>query len=233
MIGIAAVRGSYPHAVEYGRESFMQTADYLKILKDKIHSVVFATIDENGLPDARVIDIMLVDSDSLYFITAKGKRFYRQLMEQKFAAISGMTDGNHSSDKKAVSIRGKIRNIGNEKLEEVFAKNPYMNEIYPSIESRNVLEVFQMYEGQGEYFDLSVKPIYREPFYLGESHNTHTNTHGFYVTGNCNQCGKCFSECPQSCIDVTEGRVSVNQSHCLHCGRCYEICPKKAILKEG
>lgn len=211
----------------------MQTADYLKILKDKIHSVVFATIDENGLPDARVIDIMLVDSDSLYFITAKGKRFYRQLMEQKFAAISGMTDGNHSSDKKAVSIRGKIRNIGNEKLEEVFAKNPYMNEIYPSIESRNVLEVFQMYEGQGEYFDLSVKPIYREPFYLGESHNTHTNTHGFYVTGNCNQCGKCFSECPQSCIDVTEGRVSVNQSHCLHCGRCYEICPKKAILKEG
>lgn len=233
MIGIAAVRGSYPHAVEYGRESFMQTADYLKILKDKIHSVVFATIDENGLPDARVIDIMLVDSDSLYFITAKGKRFYRQLMEQKFAAISGMTDGNHSSDKKAVSIRGKIRNIGNEKLEEVFAKNPYMNEIYPSIESRNVLEVFQMYEGQGEYFDLSVKPIYREPFYLGESHNTHTNTHGFYVTGNCNQCGKCFSECSQSCIDVTEGRVSINQSHCLHCGRCYEICPKKAILKEG
>lgn len=233
MIGIVAVRGSYPHAVEYGRESFMQTADYLKILKDKIHSVVFATIDENGLPDARVIDIMLVDSDSLYFITAKGKRFYRQLMEQKFAAISGMTDGNHSSDKKAVSVRGKIRNIGNEKLEEVFAKNPYMNEIYPSIESRNVLEVFQMYEGQGEYFDLSVKPIYREPFYLGESHNTHTNTHGFYVTGNCNQCGKCFSECPQSCIDVTEGRVSINQSHCLHCGRCYEICPKKAILKEG
>lgn len=215
MIGIAAVRGSYPHAVEYGRESFMQTADYLKILKDKIHSVVFATIDENGLPDARVIDIMLVDSDSLYFITAKGKRFYRQLMEQKFAAISGMTDGNHSSDKKAVSIRGKIRNIGNEKLEEVFAKNPYMNEIYPSIESRNVLEVFQMYEGQGEYFDLSVKPIYREPFYLGESHNTHTNTHGFYVTGNCNQCGKCFSECPQSCIDVTEGRVSINRIVCI------------------
>lgn len=56
----------------------MQTADYLKILKDEIHSVVFATIDENGLPDARVIDIMLVDSYSLYFITAKGKNFYRQ-----------------------------------------------------------------------------------------------------------------------------------------------------------
>ncbi len=144
----------------------MQTADYLKILKDEIHSAVFATIDENGLPDARVIDIMLVDSDSLYFITAKGKGFYRQFMEQKFAAVSGMTDGKDSLDKKAVSVRGKIRNIGNKKLEEVFVRNPYMNEIYPSVESRNALEVFQMYEGQGEYFDLSVKPIYRDPFYL-------------------------------------------------------------------
>ncbi|MDE6026215.1 MAG: 4Fe-4S binding protein [Lachnospiraceae bacterium] len=211
----------------------MQTADYLKILKDEIHSAVFATIDENGLPDARVIDIMLVDSSSLYFITAKGKGFYRQLMVQKFVAISGMTEGKHSLDKKAVSVRGKIRNIGNEKLEEVFAENPYMNEIYPSVESRNALEVFQMYEGQGEYFDLSVKPIYRETFYLGGNHDSHTNIHGFYITESCNQCGKCFSECPQSCIDVTERTVSINQAHCLHCGRCYEICPNKAILKRG
>lgn len=211
----------------------MQTADYLKILKDEIHSAVFATVDENGLPDARVIDIMLADSDSLYFITAKGKRFYRQLMEQKFVAISGMTGGDHSLDKKAVSVRGKIRNIGNEKLEKVFAENPYMNEIYPSMESRNALEVFQMYEGQGEYFDLSVKPIYRDTFYLGGSHGTHTNTHGFYITERCSQCGKCFSECPQSCIDIIEGKVSINQAHCLHCGRCYEICSEKAILKRG
>lgn len=43
----------------------MQTAGYLKILKDEIHSVVFATADENGLPDSRVIDIMLADSDGL------------------------------------------------------------------------------------------------------------------------------------------------------------------------
>lgn len=212
----------------------MQTADYLKILKDEIHSVVFATVDENGLPDARVIDIMLVDADSLYFITAKGKEFYRQLMEQRFAAFSGMTGGNHSLDKKAVSVRGKIRNIGNEKLEEVFAENPYMNEIYPSMESRNALEVFQMYEGQGEYFDLSVKPIYRDSFYLGNGHDLHVvKTHGFYITESCNRCGNCFSECPQSCIDDAEGKVSINQAHCLHCGRCYEICPKKAILKRG
>ena len=211
----------------------MQTADYLKILKDEIHSAVFATVDENGLPIARVIDIMLVDTNSIYFITAKGKEFYRQLMEQKFVAISGMTGGNHSLDKKAVSVRGKIRNIGNEKLEEVFAENPYMNEIYPNIESRNALEVFQMYEGQGEYFDLSVKPIYRNTFYLGNDQDVYTEEHGFYVTESCNQCRKCFQECPQSCITMIEGIVSIKQEHCLHCGRCYEVCPQKAIMKRG
>ena len=54
----------------------MESKDYLKILKDEIHSVVVATIDDNGRPQNRVIDIMLVDDNSVYFITAKGKEFY-------------------------------------------------------------------------------------------------------------------------------------------------------------
>lgn len=210
----------------------MQTGDYLRILKDEIHSAVFATVDETGLPSARVIDIMLVDDDGLYFITAKGKAFYRQLMEKKFVAVSGMTDGNSSMDRKAVSLRGKVRNIGRERLEEVFVENPYMNEIYPSIESRNVLEVFQMYEGQGEYFDLSVKPIYRDIFYLGNVQKTGAGEHGFYITGNCKACGKCRLVCPQNCIELSGNNMRINQEHCLHCGRCYEICPQRAVVKK-
>lgn len=72
-------------------EKSMETKDCLKILKEEIHSTVFATVDDNGLPQARVIDIMLVDDNSLYFITAKGKEFYRQLMDKEYVAISGMT----------------------------------------------------------------------------------------------------------------------------------------------
>ena len=70
-------------------------------------------------------------------------------------------------NKKAVSIRGKAVNIGSEKLKEVFEQNPYMAEIYPQEESRTALEVFQVAEGTGEFFDLSVKPIYRDTFVLG------------------------------------------------------------------
>ena len=39
----------------------------------------------------RVIDIMLTDEDSLYFITAKGKDFYRQLKADGADRIPGQT----------------------------------------------------------------------------------------------------------------------------------------------
>lgn len=50
-----------------------------------------------------------------------------------------------------------------------YLKNPYMKEIYPDEISREVLEVFQIDKCQGEYFDLSQKPIYRQSFVVNES----------------------------------------------------------------
>ena len=97
----------------------MDTRDYLKILKQEIHSTVFSTVDQEGLPTTRVIDIMLTDEKGLYFITARGKEFYQQLMEKQFVAISGMAGGKGSLSKKAISIRGKIECIGQEYLDKV------------------------------------------------------------------------------------------------------------------
>lgn len=171
----------------------MEIKEYLKILKEEIHSTVFATVDENGLPQARVIDIMLVDDKSLYFITAKGKEFYHQLMNKKYVAISGMTGGKGSLNKKAISLRGKVKNVGQELLDKVFEVNTYMCDIYPEKESRMALEVFQLYEGQGEYFDLSTKPITREAFTLGEAVEVKG---GYFVTDKCRGCKICYSKCP-------------------------------------
>ena len=63
--------------------------DYLAFLQKEIHAAAFATLAEDGRPEVRIIDIMLYDGHSLYFLTAKGKAFYRQLIEQKFVAITG------------------------------------------------------------------------------------------------------------------------------------------------
>lgn len=76
----------------------METKDYLRILREEIHSTVIATVDKDGRPVTRVIDIMLTDENSLYFITAKGKAFYAQLMENPYVAISGMCGGRSWSD---------------------------------------------------------------------------------------------------------------------------------------
>lgn len=70
--------------------------------------------------------MMLLDDKDIYFLTAKGKAFYAQLMEQGYIALSA------AKGKVSVSLRGKIRNIGKEKLEEIFEKNTYMQSIYPS-----------------------------------------------------------------------------------------------------
>ena len=206
----------------------MNTAKYLKILKDEIHSVVFATTDSMGLPVARVIDIMLADDDSLYFITAKGKEFYRQLTESKFVALCGMTGGKGSLEKKTVSVRGKVECIGKNKLDEVFRENPYMAEIYPQEESRMALVVFRMYEGEGEFFDLSVKPIVREKFYIGNG--KHDGREGvYYINDRCIGCGKCVEKCPQSCIDSGKVPFVIIQKNCLHCGNCKVVCPVNGV----
>ena len=140
---------------------------------------------KKGRPVTRVIDIMLTDENSLYFITAKGKAFYSQLMTDPYVAISGMCGGEGTMKKKAVSIRGKAVKIGSEKLKEVFRQNPYMAEIYPQEESRRALEVFQVAEGTGEFFDLSVKPIYRDTFVLGAGQQETEEPGGYFITDRC------------------------------------------------
>lgn len=102
-----------------------------------------------------------------------------------------------------------------------------MYEIYPTEQSRSALTVFQVYEGDGEWFNLSKKPIERFSFSFGCEASI---THGYFVTDKCIGCGKCVTVCPQQCIDVNE-KATIRQANCLHCGNCLPICPLNAIEK--
>ena len=140
--------------------------NYLKYLVEEIHTTVVATVDDEGLPVTAAIDMMDYDEDCLYFLTAKGKGFYDRLKKRGTLALTGMkgTDTMHCA---ALSIRGKVRELGDELLPRLFEKNSYMNEIYPDAASRRALTVFVIYEGSGEWFDLSKKPIERASFTFG------------------------------------------------------------------
>lgn len=204
----------------------MTTPEILRFLQQDIHSTVFATLDEHGLPQTCVIDLMLWDEDGLYFLTAKGKAFYTRLMERPFVALSGMK-GADSLSTAAVSLRGAVRCIGRRRLEEIFAQNPYMARIYPTPESRSALEVFQLYKGEGEYFDLGQLPPYRQSFSFG---GAAVRESGYRIDGGrCTGCGACQTVCPAGCISGTLPR-QIDPAHCLHCGNCLRRCPAGAVL---
>lgn len=206
----------------------MNATDYVKVLVDEIHGTVVATNDKDGHPITRVIDMMLYDEKGVYFLTAKGKDFYSQLMEQGYIAVSGMTAGASTMNKKSISIHGKVRSIGKNRLNEIFDKNSYMAEIYPEEETREALEVFQIYEATGEYFDLTTRPITRGNFSIG---NAREEVHGYFITDKCHGCKICYSKCPQKCIDISKKPLVIKQEHCLHCGNCMKYCPFGAIEK--
>ncbi|MCC8098653.1 MAG: 4Fe-4S binding protein [Clostridiales bacterium] len=202
----------------------MNGNNYLKLLVENLHSATVATIGSDGHPQTRTIDMMLWDEQGVYFLTAKGKAFYAQLMEQRYIALSA------TKDKKSVSLRGKIQNIGSEKLDEIFKKNPYMQAIYPG-DTRSALEVFHLYEASGEYFDISVPShVTRDSIVIGQPEAV---VSGYFVGSACIGCKLCYSVCPQKCIDISTKPVVIDQSRCLRCGRCESICPEHAIEKRG
>lgn len=207
----------------------MTTTEILEFLQQDIHSTVFATVDENGLPQTCVIDLMLLDENGLYFLTAKGKRFHKRLTERGYVAVSGMK-GKDTRSTVAISMRGKVKSIGQEKLDEIFEKNPYMVSIYPTPKSRSALEVFCIYEAEGEYFDLGQNPVYRQNFAYGGAaiHET-----GYQIDkSKCIGCQGCQSVCPVQCISKEVPR-EIDRSRCLHCGNCFRICPVKAVQRLG
>lgn len=203
----------------------LKAESYLRYIVNEIHTTIVATVDDEGLPVTAAIDMMDCDENSLYFLTAKGKGFYDRLIKKGFLALTAMK-GKDTMSSVAVSIRGKVRELGYDKIPELFAKNPYMHDIYPTEEAMRALTVFQIYEGTGEWFDLSKKPIERASFTFGGAAQ---KPEGYFITDACIGCGSCAAVCPQNCINAESIPYVIEQEHCLHCGNCMEACPVGAV----
>lgn len=180
-----------------------------------------ATVDKEGHPHSRIINIMIASDEGMYIVTSKGKPFYEQLVQTGEIALSAMCP-----DCQSLKFTGKVKIVGKEWLERVFEDNPGMNEVYPG-ETRLILDAFLIYEGCGEWFDLLHHPISRETF----SYGTEEEKTGFEIRESCIGCGECKKVCPQGCI--LEGTpYYIQPEHCLHCGACREVCPADAVFKK-
>lgn len=198
----------------------MNAQDCLQILRD-VKDAAFATVDENGLPQIRMIDVMLAENEKIYFCTARGKDFYAQLMRSGHIAVTAL-----NKEFQMVRLSGTAKKLTEQKywIDRIFKENPGMNSVYPN-ESRYILEPFCIANANIEFFDLGKNPINRENFTIG---NKKEQKKGFEISASCIGCGKCRKICPQQCIDLGKP-YKINQNHCLHCGLCFENCPVKAI----
>jgi uncharacterized pyridoxamine 5'-phosphate oxidase family protein len=199
----------------------MTANDCLQMFR-QLRDVTFATVSKSGRPEARIIDIMLADSEGLYFCTARGKDFYEQLLRTGEAAVVGLT-----KNWQMLRLNGTVTKLDDQKywIDRIFEENPSMNGVYPG-DARYILEPFAIKHGEIECFDLGTTPIHRESFSLGGGNVT---TKGYLITDGCIGCGTCADLCPQRAID--EGApYSIRQENCLHCGLCFENCPVSAIV---
>lgn len=112
-------------------ESAMKLKEILSQLVNTIHTVVLATVDNQGHPYSAAMDRMLEDGQAIYFLTARGKSIYQRLETNPYIALTGI-NGEDTMSSISISLHGNVKPIRKEKLDKIFIKNPYMKMIYPN-----------------------------------------------------------------------------------------------------
>ena len=183
----------------------------------------FATVDEDGAPQVRNISAIHFEGTDIYFLTARGKPFARQLMRDGRVQISAYT-----RFKETIRVSGKAVQVPEKEQlhwrSVLYEEQPYLENVYPG-ESKNIDTMFVIKDYTIEYFCLSTRPITREYFAVG---NAILKPKGYQITENCIGCGTCVTVCPQNAIDEGAPYV-IRQNNCLQCGNCFEHCPVEAI----
>lgn len=183
----------------------------------------FATVDSKGDPQVRNISAIHYEPDAIYFFTARGKDFCKELLAAEKVQVLGYT-----MYKEMIRLTGAVKPAPSGEQEKwkdvIFTEQPYLANVYPG-DTRNIGIIFCIRDMTIEYFNLGVNPIFRENYVIG---NAEIVPQGYFITEDCIGCGKCVNICPQRAIE--KGKPSViHQEHCLHCGNCFENCPVSAI----
>ena len=185
--------------------------------------LAFATVDSDGAPQVRNISAIHYETDALYFFTARGKNFCKELLEDGRVQILCYT-----KYKEMIRLSGKAYTVPEEEQikwrDKIFEEQPYLANVYPG-DTRNIGIIFCIDTAEIEYFNLGVNPIFRETYRLG---GVKLKEKGYFITESCIGCGTCRKMCPQRCIE-DGSPFKIRQNHCLHCGNCYENCPIKTI----
>ena len=188
----------------------------------------FATVGEDGSPQVRNISAIHYEPDALYFFTARGKDFCRELLSDGRVQILGYTKYKEMIRLTAQAILAP-EDEQKQWMNTIFAEQPYLANVYPG-GTREIGIIFEIKSGSIEYFNLGVNPIFRENYTFGQAENPPEK--GYKITETCIGCGACTAHCPQHCIEQGSP-YRIQPEHCLHCGACFENCPAGAVQRKG
>lgn len=185
----------------------------------------FATVDKNGHPQVCCISAIHYEPDAIYFYTARGKNFCHELLNDGHVQMMAYT-----RFKEMIRVSAVARPVADDEQEHwkkiIFTEQPYLVNVYPR-DTRDIGIIFRIRDMEIEYFNLGVRPIFRETYTVGK---VQAEPKGFLISEDCIECGTCQAGCPQDAID--EGSpYHIRPENCLHCGRCYENCPVQAIVR--
>ena len=128
--------------------------------------LAFATVDKEGAPQVRNISAVHYEPDAIYFFTARGKDFCRELLSDGRVQILGYT-----RYKEMIRLSAKAEPAPDEEQEKwirtIFEDQPYLSNVYPG-DTREIGIAIVIRNAQIEYFNLGVNPIFRERLYGGE-----------------------------------------------------------------
>ena len=72
----------------------------------KVKIASAATVDEQGRPQSRIINVMIASDEGMYIVTSKGKPFYKQLVDTGRVALSAMCP-----DCQSLKFTGKVKMV--------------------------------------------------------------------------------------------------------------------------
>lgn len=138
--------------------------EFLDFAVNEIHNVDVATTHK-GEPSAQVCDLLLNKNGKLYIATSSQNPFFEDLINQPKVVVNGYK-GDGTMDSCGFSIRGTIKNVEHEYIDEIFEKNTYLNEIYADdIEgAKEDLRVLEITPKEAGYLDHRTSPIFMRKF---------------------------------------------------------------------
>lgn len=138
--------------------------EFLDFVVDEIHNADIVTTHK-GEPQAQICDLLLNKKGKLYIMTGKDNPFFKDLLSQPKVIVEGYK-GEGTMGTCGFSLRGIIKNIDHEHIDEIFAKNQYLQEIYaPDVEKAKIdLRVLEITPKSASFLDHRTKPIFIKHF---------------------------------------------------------------------